>query len=65
MDKVKVDIKLVRDGSLSIRINKSLKTAMEVIAGMNENSLADYIEDLVIKDLEQKQVEIVKQWFHE
>ena len=59
MDKVKVDIKLVRDGSLSIRINKSLKTAMEVIAGMNENSLADYIEDLVIKDLEQKQVEIV------
>ena len=52
MDKVQVDTKLVRDGSLSIRINKALKEAMEVIAGRKDNSLADYVEELVIKDLE-------------
>lgn len=61
MDKVQVDTKLVRDGSLSIRINKALKKAMEVIAGRKENSLADYVEELVIKDLEQNEVEVVKQ----
>lgn len=61
MDKVQVDTKLRRDGSLSIRINKSLKKAMEVIAGRKENSLADYVEELVIKDLEQNEVEVVKQ----
>lgn len=61
MDKVQVDTKLVRDGSLSIRINKALKEAMEVIAGRKENSLADYVEELVIKDLEQNEVEVVKQ----
>ena len=39
MDKVQVDTKLVRDGSLSIRINRALKKAMEVIAGRKKVAL--------------------------
>ncbi len=61
MEKVEVDTKLVRDGSLSIRINLALKKAMEVIAGRNKNSLADYVEELVIEDLQKQDVEVVKQ----
>lgn len=61
MEKVEVETKLVRDGSLSIRINLALKKAMEVIAGRNKNSLADYVEELVIEDLQKQDVEVVKQ----
>ncbi|MGH1365846.1 MAG: hypothetical protein ACRBF0_19965 [Calditrichia bacterium] len=61
MEKVTVESKLIRDGSLSIRINKALKKAIEVVTTKRKNSFADYIEELVIKDLEENHVEVVKQ----